>query len=180
LNLVRFLSAQLTRLCRSCWMAAQPSSVSATPPGFVSSANLLRVDSIHSSRLLMKMSNNTRPSTHRCGTLLFTSLQLDSVLLMTTLWAPLISWFSIHLSVHSSTLHFLSFITGHWVLLSVKYLAEDRNSAKWCLLYNECTKRSGSSYVRSQRVRRRGGRKQIKQRYSSGIDPSSVSLCLFL
>jgi len=31
-------------------MAAQPSGVSATPPGFVSSANLLRLDSISPSR----------------------------------------------------------------------------------------------------------------------------------
>jgi len=43
LNLIRFLSAQLSSLSRSRWMAAQPSGVSTTPPSFVSSANLLRV-----------------------------------------------------------------------------------------------------------------------------------------
>ena len=37
LNLIRFLSAQLSSLSRSCWMAAQPSGVSAIPSSFLSS-----------------------------------------------------------------------------------------------------------------------------------------------
>jgi len=41
-------------------MAAQPSGVSASPYSSVSSTNLLRVDSIFSSRSLMKMLNKTR------------------------------------------------------------------------------------------------------------------------
>ena len=40
---IKFLPAQLSSLSRSCWMAAQPSGVSATPPSFVSSINLLTV-----------------------------------------------------------------------------------------------------------------------------------------
>ena len=50
LNLIRFLSAQLSSLSRSVWMAAQPAGVSTTPPSFVSSANLLRVHSNSSSK----------------------------------------------------------------------------------------------------------------------------------
>ena len=45
LNLIRFLSAHLSSLSRSRWMAAQPASVSTTPPSLVSSANWLRVHS---------------------------------------------------------------------------------------------------------------------------------------
>ena len=36
LNLIRFLSAQLSSLSRSRWMAEQPASISTTPPSFVS------------------------------------------------------------------------------------------------------------------------------------------------
>ena len=65
-------------------MAAQPSGVSATPPSFVSSANLLQVHSIPSSLSLMSKLNKTGPSTDPWGTPLVTSLQLDSAPLMTT------------------------------------------------------------------------------------------------
>ena len=51
------LSAQLSSLSRSRWMAAQPAGVSTTPPSLVSSANLLRVHSNSSSRSLMKKLN---------------------------------------------------------------------------------------------------------------------------
>ena len=47
-------------LSTSQWMAARPSCVSASPPSFVSSANLLRVDSITASRSLMKTLNKIR------------------------------------------------------------------------------------------------------------------------
>ena len=50
LNSMRFLSAQLSHLSRTCWMAAQPSGVSTTPPSLVSSVNLLRVHSVCSFR----------------------------------------------------------------------------------------------------------------------------------
>ena len=62
LNLIWFLSAQLSNLSR-CGMVAQPSGVSANPPSFVLSANLPMVDSIPSSRSLMKMLNKSGPST---------------------------------------------------------------------------------------------------------------------
>jgi len=52
-------------------MAAQLSGVSTTPSSFMSSADLLRVHSIPSSRSLMKKLNKTGPSTdpwgHHCG-----------------------------------------------------------------------------------------------------------------
>ncbi|KAK4810721.1 hypothetical protein QYF61_007695 [Mycteria americana] len=43
LNCMRFLSAHFSSLSRSLWMAAQPSGISATPPSFVASANLLKL-----------------------------------------------------------------------------------------------------------------------------------------
>ena len=48
-------------------MAAQPSGVSATPPSFVSQANLVRVHSIPSSRSLMKMLKKTGHGTEPLG-----------------------------------------------------------------------------------------------------------------
>ena len=97
LNLIRFLSAQLSSLSRSRWMAAQPSGVSTTPPSLVSSANLLMVHFNSSSRSLLKKLNKTGPSTDPWGTPLVTGLQLDSARLMTALWVLLFSQFSIHL-----------------------------------------------------------------------------------
>jgi len=85
LNFIRLFSTHLSSLSRSCWMAAQPSGVSATHPTFVSSANLLRVRFILSSRSLMSKLNKTGPSTDPWGTPLVTGLQLDSAPLMTTL-----------------------------------------------------------------------------------------------
>jgi len=49
-------------------MVAQPSGMSATPPSFVSSANLLRVHSIPSSRSSTKTLNQIRVSTDPWGT----------------------------------------------------------------------------------------------------------------
>ena len=86
-NFIRFLCSQLSSLSGSHWMAAQPSSVSTTPPSFVSSANLLRVHSNSSSRSLIKNLNKIGPNTDPWGTPLVTGLQLDSAPLMTTLWA---------------------------------------------------------------------------------------------
>ena len=86
LNLIRFLSDKLSILSRSRWMVAQPFGVSTTPLSLVSSANLLRLHSNSSSRSLMKKLNKTGPSTDPWETPLVTGLQLDSALLMTTLW----------------------------------------------------------------------------------------------
>ena len=58
-------------------MVPQPSGVSATPHSFVSSVNLLRVDSIPSSRSLMQMLNKSRLNNDLWGTLLVTGLQPD-------------------------------------------------------------------------------------------------------
>jgi len=47
LNFIRFLSTRISSVSSSHWMVAQPFGMSANPPSFVSSANLLKVDSIH-------------------------------------------------------------------------------------------------------------------------------------
>jgi len=57
-------------------MAAQPSGVSTTPPSLVSSANLLRVHSNSSSRLLMKKLNKTGPNALQCELVLQVQLLL--------------------------------------------------------------------------------------------------------
>ena len=66
-------------LLRPLWIATWPSRVSATSPSSVSSADLLKVHSVPSSKLLMKMLNRTGPSIDPQGTLLVTDLQLDFV-----------------------------------------------------------------------------------------------------
>uniref|UniRef100_A0A8C3EYK4 Uncharacterized protein n=1 Tax=Chrysemys picta bellii TaxID=8478 RepID=A0A8C3EYK4_CHRPI len=63
LNLIRFLLAQSLNLSRSVWTLSLPSSISTPPRSLVSSANLLRVQSIPSSRSLMKMLNKIGPRT---------------------------------------------------------------------------------------------------------------------
>jgi len=95
-------------------MAAQPSGVSATPLSFVSSGNLSKVQSIPSSRSLMKMLSETGPSTDPWGTLLAIGLQLDSAPLITAVWVLAVSQFSSHLTVHSSVPYFLPYILQGW------------------------------------------------------------------
>ena len=109
-------------------MAVQSSDVSVTPSSFISSANLLRVHSILSSRSLMNILNKTGSSTSHWEHYLSTDLQLDSALMITTLWALPVSKFSIHLTVHSSIPHFLS--------LSTRMLWETVSKA---LLKSKCT-----------------------------------------
>ena len=99
LNFMKFLSAHFSSLSRSLWMAAQLCGVLVTCPSFVSSANLVRLHSVPSSRSLMKVLNRTGPSIYSWGPLLVTGLQLDFVPLITTLWAWPFSQFSIHVSV---------------------------------------------------------------------------------
>jgi len=53
--------------------AAQPSGVTVMPLNFVISANLLRVDSVPSSRLLMKIFNKMGHRTNTWGALLVTT-----------------------------------------------------------------------------------------------------------
>jgi len=94
-NFISFLSAQLSSLSRSRWMAAQASGVSATPPGYVSSANLLSAHSVPSSRSCINKLNKTGLSTDPWGTPLATDFQPDSTSLITTLWALPFSQFSV-------------------------------------------------------------------------------------
>ncbi|KAK4823665.1 LOW QUALITY PROTEIN: hypothetical protein QYF61_005017 [Mycteria americana] len=68
-------------------LAFLPSSRSTLPHNLVSSANLLRVHSIASSRSLIKILNRTGPSTEPWGTPLVTSCQVDLTPFTTTLWA---------------------------------------------------------------------------------------------
>ena len=62
LNFSRVLSAHFSSLLRSCWTAAGPSGLTASPPIFVSSANLLQGCSAPPPRSLMKILNRTGPS----------------------------------------------------------------------------------------------------------------------
>ena len=71
LNLIRFLSVQLSRLTKTCWTAAHTFGVSATPSSFESTVNLLRMQSIPSSK--------TGPFVLPWRTLIITGLQLASV-----------------------------------------------------------------------------------------------------
>ena len=109
LNLIRFLSAQLSSLSRCHWMAAQPAWCIYHSSQFCVISKLGEVHSNSSSRSLMNKLNKTGPSTDPWGTPLVTSLQLDSVPLMTTLWVLPFSQFSIHCTDHSSSPQFLSF-----------------------------------------------------------------------
>lgn len=61
LNFMWFLSAHCSSLSKSLWMSAQPSDLSATPPGLVSSPLLREQHSSLSSRLLVRMLNSTSP-----------------------------------------------------------------------------------------------------------------------
>ncbi|KAK4830007.1 hypothetical protein QYF61_008177 [Mycteria americana] len=55
LNFMRFTPAHFSSLSRTLWVASHPSGISTTRPSFVSSASLLRVHVVPSSKLLMKM-----------------------------------------------------------------------------------------------------------------------------
>jgi len=102
LNFMSFLSAHFSSPLMSLWMGTQPSRVSATPPSFVSSANLPRVHFAQSCRSLMKMLNRIRPSIYPWGTLLATDLQIEFAPLITTLRPPY-GKFSVHFTLCSSS-----------------------------------------------------------------------------
>ncbi|KAK4811045.1 hypothetical protein QYF61_015749 [Mycteria americana] len=87
LNPIQLTSAHRSSLSRSLCRAFLPSSRSTLPHNLVSSANLLRVHSIPSSRSLIKILNKTGPKTEPWGTSLVTSRQLDLTPFTTTLWA---------------------------------------------------------------------------------------------
>ncbi|KAK4807043.1 hypothetical protein QYF61_018384 [Mycteria americana] len=87
LNLIQLTSAHRSSLSRSLCRAFLPSSRSTLPHNLVSSANLLRVHSIPSSRSLIKILNRTGPNTEPWGTPLVTGHQLDLTPVTTTLWA---------------------------------------------------------------------------------------------
>lgn len=85
LNCVKFQSARFYNLSRCLWMAAWCSGVPATPPSLVLWANWLRLCSVQSPRLLIKMFNRVEPNIEPWGTPLVTGLQLDFMPLITTL-----------------------------------------------------------------------------------------------
>lgn len=101
LNFMRFLLAHFSRPSRCIWMAMAPSSVSATPPIFVSTVNLYSLNSVSLYRLLMIILNSTGRSVKLKGALEF-CLQLEAnwMLLITTLWDQWFIQFSIHLTLH--------------------------------------------------------------------------------
>lgn len=82
LSFIRFLSAHLSTMSRSLWVAAQPSGVSTAPP---SSCHLAE-GTLHTDHY-WRLINCTGPRTDPCGTLPVTGLQLDTAPLITTLWA---------------------------------------------------------------------------------------------
>lgn len=119
LNFKMFLSAYLTSLSRSFWMAAQQSGISASTPSFASSANLLRRHSVFSYRSLMNMLNNAGPSTVLQWTPLATGLQLSSWPLIITLWDLPFHQFSNHPTSYSSSPQVAVFETIYtfWIVL---------------------------------------------------------------
>ncbi|KAK4825193.1 hypothetical protein QYF61_025121 [Mycteria americana] len=100
LNLIQLALAHRSSLSRSLCRAFLPSSRSTLPHNLVSSANLLRVHSIPSSRSLIKLLNRTGPKTEPCGTPLVTGRQLDLIPFTTTLWAQPSSQFFTQRRVH--------------------------------------------------------------------------------
>lgn len=101
-------------------MAAQSDEVSAIPP----ITNLLRIYSIVSSRSVMKTLTETGPHPDHWGTPQTLGLQVDSAPLITTLRALPFTQFSIHLTLHSSNPHFLSFPTRIFRETASKALCE--------------------------------------------------------
>lgn len=65
------------QLFQVLWIAAHPSGLANTTPSFLSSAALVKVHSISSSRSLVKKLKSTCPSIDPWGTSLVTVLQLD-------------------------------------------------------------------------------------------------------
>lgn len=98
LNFMRFLSDDLCSLLRSIWMPVQISDLSPTPPSFVASANLLRVHSAQSPRLLMKRSKciGSR-TTPRAQNLWLASIWAGLMPLITNLPVLMIS---VHFTIH--------------------------------------------------------------------------------
>lgn len=86
------------------------SDVSAILPNFLSSADLLRVHAVPSSGSLMKMLNSISLSVDSLHTPVVTGLQVDFVQLIITLTVMMLTaWqfgqFSVHLTVHLSSLY---------------------------------------------------------------------------
>ncbi|KAK4810855.1 hypothetical protein QYF61_008827 [Mycteria americana] len=102
LNLIQLASAHRSSLSRSLCRAFLPSRRSTLPHNLVSSANLLRVHSIPSSRSLIKILNKTDPNTEPWGTPLVTGRQLELTPLTTTLWPQPSSQFFTQRRVHPS------------------------------------------------------------------------------
>jgi len=62
LNFMSFFSPHFSTLSRLLWKAAGPLSLSATPPSFLPSVNLLQVHSVLSPRSLISMLSSTGPN----------------------------------------------------------------------------------------------------------------------
>jgi len=86
LGFMMFCFDQFWSLSRFPWQAVRAPGASVIPSSFVSSANMLRVHSVPSSRLWKKMLNSTGSSADPWGAPLLTVLQLDFVPLITVLW----------------------------------------------------------------------------------------------
>lgn len=127
LNCSRFQPAHFSSFSRSLWIVAWPSDESAMPPGFVLSANLLRV--LSRSKSLTKMLNRTESSTDPSGTpIIVTGLQLDFVPLDTTLWTNSLSRFSTHITICSSSPYLSSFSVSILLNSTMKVFLKSRQT----------------------------------------------------
>lgn len=85
-NCMRLLPAHCSSLPGSPWVAPGPSGVPTTPSSLVSSAKLLREQTVPKSRPLMSVLKRTEPSTDPQGTMMVSGLHLDFVPLISILF----------------------------------------------------------------------------------------------
>lgn len=102
-------TAHFSSQLRSLQMAAQQCGASATPPHLVLSAHLPSVQSVPSSRSFVTGLNSIRGSIIPWGATPVTGLQLEFVLLITTLRVWQFRQFSVHLTIQLPSLYFAIF-----------------------------------------------------------------------
>lgn len=103
---LRFLSSHFSTLLQSVCMATQTSNVSHTSPSFLPSLYLLSAH-WYIFQVINEDIEQYWYRINRWGTPLTTGLQLDFVLLIIPLSSAV--HFSVHLTIHSSSPHFISF-----------------------------------------------------------------------
>lgn len=106
LNFLIFLLVHFSSQSKILWMAAQSSIISATLPSLSSSENLVGVYSVSSSGTLTKYlwPQKSNPGIHHLVT------EVQTVPLISILWAQQFSQFPIHAIVYSSNSYFISLL----------------------------------------------------------------------